>query len=444
MLRMFVDDMVPARLPSLRRVICIGEPLPRELQDRFFAGLPDVELHNLYGPTEAAVTVTHWQCQPDDRRASVPIGRPVANTQIYVLDARLQPVPVGVPGELYIGGVQVGRGYVGRDDLTRERFVGNPFGPPDTRLYASGDLARWLPDGNLECLGRTDHQVKLRGYRIELGDVEATLRRHPDVSDAVVTVQEDASGDQRLVAYLVVAAEAIPEIASAVRGWLKTKLPDYMIPTAVVPLAEFPRTPNGKLDRAALPAPERSSAAAVPRAPRTPTEEVVAGIWADVLRLDAVSVDDNFFEVGGHSLTALQVFVRIQRQLGVGLPLATLFEAPTVARLAAVLDAATSPPAGEGEASLIRPDEAVQTVAAGGGDSGTTGATAGHVLSIDTIRRSPCLAPIQPRGSKPPFFVLPGVGGNILGFQRSGPIPRSRSTADRPRIARQRRPARAA
>src|SRR5690606_8752656 len=271
MLRVFLEsEGVEACSGSIKRVICSGEALPHELQERFFARLPGAELHNLYGPTEAAVDVTYWACQRGDDRLTVPIGRPLANTQMYVLDSQMQPVPIGVAGELYIGGVQVGRGYSGRDDLTAERFVPDPYSrTPGARLYKTGDLARYLPDGAIDYLGRLDHQVKIRGQRIELGEIEATLDQHAGVAQSVVMAREDSPGDQRLVAY-VVRRQADLAI-TAMKEHLSAQLPAYMVPSAFVLLAELPLTSSGKVDRKQLPAP---GSADVPLAdyvaPRTP------------------------------------------------------------------------------------------------------------------------------------------------------------------------------
>ncbi|MBZ5569981.1 MAG: amino acid adenylation domain-containing protein [Acidobacteriia bacterium] len=337
MLRVFLEAEGVTRCGSVKRVICSGEALPFELQERFF-GLLDAELHNLYGPTEAAVDVTYWACERGSARKLVPIGRPVANTQMYVLDAGLNPVPVGVPGELYIGGVQVGRGYWGRPELTAERFIADPF-RPGGRLYRTGDLARWLPDGAIEYLGRNDFQVKVRGFRIELGEIEAALSEHAAVGQAVVVAREETPGDVRLVAYLVARPQASIE-TGALRAYLRERLPEYMVPSAFVVLPALPLNPSGKVDRKALPAPERGSEAAVAyEAPRTPTEEALAEIFAEVLKLERAGVRDDFFDLGGHSLLATRLLSRVHAKLGVDLPVRQLFEARTVAGLAEIVDA---------------------------------------------------------------------------------------------------------
>jgi amino acid adenylation domain-containing protein/non-ribosomal peptide synthase protein (TIGR01720 family) len=346
MLAVFLDEPSVEQCRSVRQVMCSGEALPAALAERFFARLPGVALHNLYGPTECAVDVTAWTCQPG--AALVPIGRPIDNTRIYVLDGRLAPVPVGVPGDLYIAGVQVGRGYLDRDELTAERFLADPFAPeggptgglPAPRMYKSGDVARWLADGSLEYLGRSDFQVKIRGLRIELGEIEAALTAHPAVREAVVLAREDRPGQKRLVAYLVGAEGQVPT-AEALRGALAEALPDYMVPAAFVVLPALPLTASGKVDRRALPAPEegsRAEAAADYTAPGTPAEEALARIWAAVLRVPRVGVHDNFFEIGGDSILGIQIVARAQ-QAGLSLTPRQMFQHQTIAELAAVAGA---------------------------------------------------------------------------------------------------------
>ncbi len=340
MLQAFLDAGEPARCGSLRRVVCSGEALPYELTERFRAALPGVELHNLYGPTEAAVDVTYWACEARERRV-VPIGRPVANTQLYVLDAGGGLVPVGVPGELYLGGVQVGRGYLGRAELTAERFVPDPFGvKPGARLYRTGDRVRWTAAGEVEFLGRADFQVKIRGFRIEPGEIEAALLEQAGVREAVVLAREGAPGSAgpRLVAYVVPAAGA-GVTGAALREQLSRRLPEYMVPGAFVVLERLPLNANGKLDRHVLPVPESASGEGRYAAPRTAAEEVLAGIWAEVLKVERVGVEDGFFDLGGHSLLATQVASRVRRAFGVEVPLRALFEAPTVAGLAGRIEA---------------------------------------------------------------------------------------------------------
>lgn len=316
---------------SLRDVMCSGEALTYELQERFFARLPG-RLHNLYGPTEAAVDVTYWECRRRDARKVVPIGRPVANTQIHVLDGHLQEVPVGVEGELYLGGVQLARGYLNRPELTAERFIEHP---QKGRLYKTGDICRWLADGVVEYLGRRDHQVKLRGFRIELEEIEAILVQHPSVREALVQLREDRPGDKRLVAY-VVPRQGPPPDSAQLRRHLEHTLPAYMIPGAFVTLGALPLTPNGKVDRKALPVPEkeRLESGAGYVAPRSTVEQQLAAIWAKLFELDRVGVHDSFFNLGGHSLLALRLVQRVNSRLRCRLEVADLFRKPTVAELA--------------------------------------------------------------------------------------------------------------
>ena len=338
MLNAFVEDIGIGRdrCVSLERVFCSGEALSPTTASAFFARLPGSELHNLYGPTEAAVDVTHWPCSPGD--AVIPIGRPIDNTRIYLLDERMEPVPIGVRGELYIGGVQVGRGYLNRDELTAARFVADPFDPaPGARLYRTGDVARYLPSGDIEYLGRADFQVKVRGFRIELGEIEAVLGQHPGVREATVVVREDTPGDKRIIAYLVPAGEA--PTTTALRAFLGERLPEYMVPSVLLPLLAMPLSASGKVDRNALPAPETTAEARACVAPRGPIEEAIAAVFAEVLRLPAVSAHDGFFELGGHSLLATRVSSRVRAAFGVDIPVRLLFDASTPAALAAHVEA---------------------------------------------------------------------------------------------------------
>ncbi|MFD3838109.1 amino acid adenylation domain-containing protein [Streptomyces sp. NPDC058642] len=338
MLRAFLDDPAAAHVRGvLRRVVCSGEALPAELAERFARLLDGTELHNLYGPTEAAVDVTAWACADGTRTAagSVPIGRPVWNTRTLVLDATLRPVPPGVPGELYLGGTQLARGYPGRPVLTAGRFVADPYGPPGARLYRTGDLVRWTAQGALEFLGRSDDQVKIRGFRVEPGETEAAVAALPGVSQAAVTVR--GAEEPQLVAYAVPQPGAHLE-PLRVRQDLKTTLPDHLLPTAVVILDELPLTPNGKLDRAALPAPDLTDVTTA-TAPRTEAEAALGALFADLLGLRAVGIHDEFFALGGHSLLATRLVARVRAELGVTLPLRALFDTPTVAALAPLLEA---------------------------------------------------------------------------------------------------------
>jgi amino acid adenylation domain-containing protein len=332
-----MSHLVPAAAAGgATRVFVIGgEALSWETLAFWRQHAPDTRLINEYGPTETVVGCSTYDgARPGTFTGVVPIGKPIANTRLYVLDRALRPVPVGVRGELYIGGAGVARGYLNRPELTAERFLADPFGEdPQGKLYKSGDLARWLPSGDLEFLGRVDHQVKIRGYRIELGEIEATLGAHPGLAEVAVAVREDSPGDKRLVAYIVAADEPAPEPAE-LRAYLGQRLPEYMVPAAYVRLPALPLTPNGKLDRRALPAPESSDVDGAHLAPRNAIEEMIAGIWCDILGVAAVGVTDDFFVLGGHSLLATQVIGRIATSLGVELPLQSIFEAPTVAGLA--------------------------------------------------------------------------------------------------------------
>jgi amino acid adenylation domain-containing protein/FkbM family methyltransferase len=335
MLQPFVEAVEAGRCASLRNVVCSGEALPPALVRRFydrFAG--PVVLTNLYGPTEAAVDVSWWTCPRDEEDAAVPIGRPVWNTALYVLDAAGRPVPVGTPGELYIGGVQVARGYQGRAAMTAERFVPDPFSAEGgARLYRTGDRARWRADGAIEYLGRLDFQVKIRGFRIELGEIEAALLGHPGVRESVVLAREDVPGEPRLVAYVVGEAPA-----EALRAHVRGSLPEYMVPAAFVPLERLPLTPNGKLDRKALPAPELASAEEKYVAPRTPVEEVLAEIWAEVLRLERVGVHDNFFDLGGHSLLIMRLLAHVQATFDLQISIRTVYSMPTLEAMAGEIE----------------------------------------------------------------------------------------------------------
>lgn len=324
----------PEKLRGLR-VLVGGEALPsgllQELQDLHCS------VTNLYGPTETTI----WSAAAfleEGLKGVPPIGKPIWNTQVYVLDNGLQPVPPGVVGELYIAGTGLARGYFHRPDLTAERFVADPYGPPGTRMYRTGDQARWRADGSLDYIGRADHQIKIRGFRIELGEIDAVLANHPHIEQAAVVVREDQPGDKRLAAYVV--ADAAIDTAE-LRRYMGASLPDYMVPSAFVEMDELPLTPNGKLDRKALPAPDFSTSVS-DRAPRTPQEEILCDLFAEVLGLARVGIDDSFFELGGHSLLAARLMSRIREVMGAELGIAKLFDEPTVAGLAAHLDLAQS------------------------------------------------------------------------------------------------------
>jgi acyl-CoA synthetase (AMP-forming)/AMP-acid ligase II/acyl carrier protein len=340
---------------SLREVVTAGEQLRSTTQlRRFFSRMPSCRLFNFYGPTEGNIVTTYEVAGAPDTWAPLPaIGRPISNTRVHVLDARQEPVAIGVAGELYIGGVVLARGYLGRAELTAERFVPDPLGlERGGRLYRTGDMARYRRDGELEFLGRGDDQVKVRGYRVELGEVETMLSQHPGVREAVVVAREEPGGGKRLVAY-VVAHDAAREgsgngdngggesgvRSSELRAYLKERLPEYMVPGAYVQLEQMPLSPNRKVDRKALPEPE---GAGVEReteyvAARTPVEELLVEIWAELLGLERVSIHDNFFELGGHSLLATQLVSKLQQTLVIEVPLRQIFETPTIAEFAAAI-----------------------------------------------------------------------------------------------------------
>ncbi|HEU4882424.1 MAG TPA: amino acid adenylation domain-containing protein, partial [Longimicrobium sp.] len=338
MLQVLVEEADFARCTSLERVVCGGEALPRALVEGFHAAVPGARLYNVYGPTEAAVDVTAWSCAAErGRGGSIPIGAPMANTRLYVLDRAGEPVPAGVAGELYIGGVQVARGYLNRAALTADRFVPDRFGgEAGGRLYRTGDLARWRPDGAVDFLGRGDAQVKVRGYRIEPGEIEAALRSHGAVRDAVVLAREDAPGGTRLVAYVVGDADA-----ETLRAHLTERLPEYMVPAAYVRLDALPLTPNGKVNRRGLPAPGGDAFATRGyEAPSNKAEEAVAAIWAELLGAERVGRGDHFFELGGHSLLAVRVVSRVRKALGVEASPGDVFERPVLSDFARGLESA--------------------------------------------------------------------------------------------------------
>jgi amino acid adenylation domain-containing protein len=339
MLGAFLEEpRVREGLP-LRRLFCGGEALPAERVRRFQELLPAAELHNLYGPTESSIDATHWACQPGDASRTVPIGRPIGNVRVHVTDSELRPVPLGVGGELWIGGAGLARGYNGRPDLTADRFIPDPFsGELGARLYRTGDLARVLRQGVVEFLGRLDHQVKIRGYRIELGEIESVLLGHAAVREVVVAVREQG-GDRRLVAY-VVPRPGEESSAADLRAFLEERLPEYMVPGSFVWLEALPLMANGKVNRSALPEPlEAAGMLTEAVAPRTLVEDLLAGIWADLLGRERIGVLDEFFALGGHSLLATQMASRIRAALQVEVPLRTLLANPTVAAQAIEVEA---------------------------------------------------------------------------------------------------------
>jgi acyl-coenzyme A synthetase/AMP-(fatty) acid ligase/acyl carrier protein len=326
---------------SARAFVVGGEELRTEHIVFWHKHARSIELINEYGPTETTVGCCVYRVPSDKiQTGAIPIGRPIANTQVYILDAYRNPVPIGVIGEIYIGGDGVARGYLNRPELTAERFIFHSLdGEPAQRLYRTGDLARYLADGNIEFIGRADNQVKIRGFRIELGEIEAVLAQHPAIQQAVVLARTDTPADLRLVAYTVNANGYSPS-ARDLLSFLRRKLPDYMVPSAFVLLESFPLTANGKIDRKALPPPDRNSADMARHyvAPRNTTERIVAGIWAEILGRKRIGIHDNFFDLGGHSLKATQVISRLRKAFRSEIPLRHLFEFPTIAELAAVID----------------------------------------------------------------------------------------------------------
>jgi amino acid adenylation domain-containing protein len=339
-------------LPELRWLIACGEAFPPELCRRWMDRFPHVKVLNAYGPAECSDDVSYYEvlARPGETETIVPIGRPVHNTQLYLLDRWLEPVPIGVPGEICVAGIQVGRGYLERPDLTAEKFIPNPFGSAQDRpfdeagkrLYRTGDLGRYREDGAIEFLGRIDHQVKIRGVRIEPGEIEAQLLIYPKIEQALVVVREDDTGGKRLVAYVVCGEQDLNSdtgLFAKLREHLFARLPDTMMPSAFVRLDAMPLGANGKIDRKALPEPDmagQSDRAYI--APRNPAEEALADIWKEVLGIERVGVADNFFELGGHSLLAVQVLSRIRRAFGVEVPLRRLFDASTIEALALLVE----------------------------------------------------------------------------------------------------------
>jgi amino acid adenylation domain-containing protein len=334
MLPVFLEEAGLEQLDSLRKVLCGGEAFNFELQERCFSRL-NVELYNRYGPTESAVVVAHWKCERDSKRKIVPIGKPIANTQIYLLDRHYGPAPLGVAGELHIGGVNLARGYFGNPGLTAEKFVPNPFSSaPGARLYKTGDVARYLPDGNIEFLGRIDQQVKIRGFRIELEEIEAVLKQYTGVREVVVVDRELKQRERQLVAYVVGQTETPPTVGE-LRDHVRSNLPEHMVPAAFVFLPALPLTPSGKIDRRALPLPGKEPSRPTFRsAPLTDLERRISEVWRQVLQVDEVSVDDNFFDIGGHSLLMVQVQRSLADVLRKEIQLVDLFKYPTISSLA--------------------------------------------------------------------------------------------------------------
>ncbi|MCO7564874.1 amino acid adenylation domain-containing protein [Pseudomonas sp. S 311-6] len=331
MLQVFLQDEGVSRCTSLTRIVCSGEALQVDAQQQVFAKLPNAGLYNLYGPTEAAIDVTHWTCR-DEGLDSVPIGQPIANLSTYVLADDLSPLPAGLVGELYLGGEGLARGYHRRPGLTAERFVASPFATGQ-RLYRTGDLARQRADGVIEYMGRIDHQVKIRGLRIELGEIEARLLEQPEVREAAV-LAVGTGADMQLAAYVVAHQADSAQLGEQLKARLRTLLPDYMVPAHLVQLASLPLSPNGKLDRKALPTPDSSQRQQAYVAPQTPLQEQLAHVWQTLLKLERVGLHDNFFDLGGHSLLATQMMMQIRQQLGVDVPLKALFQTASLEQFA--------------------------------------------------------------------------------------------------------------
>jgi amino acid adenylation domain-containing protein len=375
MLREFLEAGDLGRCGSLRRVFSSGEALPADLRQKFYQRL-GAELHNLYGPTEAAVDVTYWDCAKPAPCATVPIGRPISNVTAYILDRHLAPVPIGVAGELHIGGMAVARGYLNRPELTPARFIPDPFDKaPHARLYKTGDRARFLGDGNIEYLGRLDNQVKLRGFRIELGEIESGILQSNQVQSAVVALREDGPLGTRLVAYIAGAVAGLD--SQAIRSFLKERLPEYMIPSQFVFLESLPLLPNGKVNRGALPAPEQWTAAPEEQyaAPSDAIERQLVEIWEALLATRPIGVNHNFFDLGGHSMLLARLLFQVERTFHQSLSMATVFQKPTIAQLA-------------------------------------------HLLREKQTLPEPCrVFPIQPEGTRPPFICL-GAGPYFLPLAR--------------------------
>jgi amino acid adenylation domain-containing protein len=373
LLRALLEEPTVRRLQGLRLLFSAGEELTTSDLQACTQALPRTELVNLYGPTETCIASAFWRCERDWSKHRVPIGKPIDNTEFYVLDSRRQPVPIGVVGELYIGGSGLALGYLNRPELTRERFVEHPFSSdPSARVYGTGDRVRWTREGNLEFFGRLDGQVKLRGFRIELEEIQSALNEHPDVAQSVVALREHGPRDSRLVAYCINARESTLD-QSELKRYLRNGLPEFMVPSTFVGLNSLPVTPSGKVDRKALPIPQaRAENKWAP--PKTPLERKLATLWSELLNTSKFGVTDDFFEIGGHSILAASLFARIEMQFGKKLPLATMFEAPTIEELAKLLDV-------------------------------------GRKSDWST------LVPIQPRGDKRPLFLIHAVDGNVLFYR---------------------------
>lgn len=373
MLRVFLETPQAKNCTTLKKVLTGGEVVPMDILEKFYEVLPNSKLCNGYGPTETSNGVCYYICGHKLDIQSIPIGRPIANTQAYILDYFLNPVPVGVPGELYIGGIQLGRGYINRPDLTAERFVANPFSDkPGERIYQTGDLCRWLPDGNIEYLGRIDHQVKIRGQRVEFGEIETCLKGYPQIKEAVVSVNDDKSNNKKLIAYYVAKDKSTLLHTNDLLHFLKNKLPEYMLPSVFIQIQSIPLTPSGKLDRQALPIPDMLTNTGEIILPHDNLELTLSQLWANVLNINEISINDNFFDLGGHSLLAIILINKIKQVLNISLPLSSLFSSSTVEEMA----------------DLIRKK--------------------GYKNENDVLVK------IQTKGDLPPIFAAHPVGGNAM------------------------------
>jgi amino acid adenylation domain-containing protein len=343
-LQVMMDQPGFTACADVRRITAIGEVLPPALHDRIFSSMPKVELANVYGPTEASITVISWRCERGSHRRSIPIGRPQANVEIYILDAGLEPVPVGVAGEIYIGGISVARGYLNRPALTAERFIPHPFRPESgERVYRTGDIARFDSDGVIEYIGRRDHQLKIRGVRVELGEIEAALDRLPSVRESAVVAHPDSVGEKRLIAYVVLHDRNVSPLE--LRRALENQLPSHFVPAVIIALESMPRNTNGKIDRAALPdASDRlQPSARGGETPRNYLERDLAVIWKDLLEQPEVGITDSFFDLGGHSLLAVRMLQRVASDMGETVSLRALYDAPTIAAMAARMTGIATP-----------------------------------------------------------------------------------------------------
>jgi amino acid adenylation domain-containing protein len=424
-LRLMLDERLRQAGRSLRLIYCGGETMPPDLPQRVF-DLLDVRLFNLYGPTETAIDATWWECRRGEQRACIPIGRPIADVQVYVLDRHRRPVPVGVPGELYVGGAGLGRGYLNDPETTAQRFLSiDDFGwmiedspsasqssitnsKSSIRLYRTGDRCRWLAEGCLEFLGRLDQQVKLRGYRIEIGEIEAMLTSHPAVSEAAVLLRGKDGEEQRLVAYVSARAGTGLPTAELLRRYLRERLPDYAVPSQFVLLPSLPHTSSGKVNRQALPAPlaERPATQRPFVAPRTPLEQHVAGLWREILGIQQIGIDDNFFDLGGSSIQAAVLVNRLQEQLGQTIYTVSLFDSPTLAGFVSYLT--------DHCPEAIRAQFGCESLPA---DHGAATVTERSSQTLPHGRGSELVVTLQAQGARPACFLVHPPGGIVVCYQ---------------------------